>query len=418
MSETVDPPAPRPPAAPPALRVLLVEDNAGDAALVADLLDEAAEAFGGAPPLVEHVWRLSDGCAALTARRFDAVLLDLSLPDAHGLETVERVCAAAPDVPVVVMTGLADDAVAVRAVQAGAQDYLVKGAESARTVARALRYAVERQGLVRGRAEALRREREARAAAETLARDNARLLEEARRAVQARDDVLGIVSHDLRAPLSTVAMTASALRDQQDADPQALAAILTRAAEWALRIVRDLLDASAIDAGRLAIDPEPTTAAAVLEQVAALAEPAAAERDVRLAVACAADARWLEADVDRLTQALGNLVANAIKFSPTGGTVTLAASREHAARPGVAFRVADEGPGIPPEQLPHLFDRFWQARATRRGGAGLGLAIAKGIAEGHGGWVRAESVPGRGSTFILFMPDPADAHDSRRDDED
>lgn len=379
-------------------RLLLVEDNPGDADLMRDLLDEAAARAGAESPDVVHATRLDAACAELAradagGRAFDAALVDLSLPDAGGLDAVERLCAAAPALPVVVMTGLADDAVAARAVQAGAQDYLVKGVDDARTVGRALRYAVERQA---------------------LARERAALLAEARRAVAARDEVLGIVSHDLRTPLSTVAMAAAALRDQPAADPRAVAAVLTRSAEWALRIVRDLLDASAIEAGRLAIHPEPMTVAAVLEGVAALHEAAAAERGVRLAVARAPDARWLHADVDRLTQALGNLVANAIKWSPAGGTVTLAAARDASGgpdgapgggAPGVAFRVRDEGPGIPIEQLPHLFDRFWQARATRQGGAGLGLAITRGIAEGHGGHVRVESAPGRGSTFTLFVPD-------------
>lgn len=382
--------------------MLLVEDNPGDAELVLDLLGDAAPGADGRPPVVIHVARLDDACAALTdAARggvtFDAALLDLSLPDAQGVDTVARLCAAAPGLPVVVMTGLADDGVAAAAMHAGAQDYLVKGVDDARTVGRALRYAVERQA---------------------LARANARLLEEARRAVAARDDVLSIVSHDLRTPLSTVAVAARALGDQPGADRRHLAGVIGDAAAWALRIVRDLLDVSAIEAGRLGVYPEPMTVAAVLERVVALTAPAAAERGVLLDVTRAPDARWIDADVDRLVQALGNLVANAVKFSPAGSPVHVAAERRSGVAAGdadgdadggagVAFRVTDHGPGIPLAQLPHVFDRFWQARATRQGGAGLGLAIAQGIAHAHGGRVEVRSAPGHGSTFTLLLPDAA-----------
>jgi signal transduction histidine kinase len=330
--------------------------------------------------------------AARAGAAFDAALLDLSLPDAQGVDTVARLCAAAPGLPVVVLTGLVDDAVAARAVHAGAQDYLVKGVDDPRTVGRALRYAVERQA---------------------LAGANARLLDDARRAVAARDDVLGVVSHDLRTPLSTVGMAARALREQPGADPRHLGAVIGDAAAWALRIVRDLLDVTAIEAGRLGVHPEPMTVAAVLERVVALSAPAAGERGVHLAVDQAPDVRWVDADVDRLVQALGNLVANAIRFSEVGGTVLVAADRVAGSvdggGAGVGFRVTDHGPGIPPDQLPHVFDRFWQARPTRQGGAGLGLAIAKGIAEGHGGRLEVQTVPGRGTTFTFVLPDAAPA---------
>jgi signal transduction histidine kinase len=107
------------------------------------------------------------------------------------------------------------------------------------------------------------------------------------------------------------------------------------------------------------------------------------------------------ADADRIVQAVGNLLGNAIKFTPRGGSVTFAIERHP---DGIGFRVTDSGPGIAAADVPHLFDRFWQAQRTRRGGAGLGLAIARGIAEAHGGRIDVVTAPGEGSTFTLVLP--------------
>ncbi len=372
-------------------RVLVVEDNAADAELVADYLDGAAA--GEAPTAIECADRLAAALARVARERFDVVLLDLSLPDAQGLEGVAALTAAAPDVPVVVMTGLADDDVALAALHAGAQDYLIKGEDGGRVVRRAVRYAVERHRLRREREALLARERAARADAE--------------RAARLRDEVLGIVSHDLRSPLGTIVMSAHALAEAgasgvvERAD---LVGIIVRSAEWALRVIRDLLDVTAIEAGRLRIHREPMTVQAIADMVRSLFEVPAQAAGVRLDIDIGDAPRWIEADVDRTVQAVGNLVSNAIAFTPRGGRVSLTVARAAGPDAAVAFRVADTGPGIPPEQLPHLFDRFWQARTSRRAGAGLGLAIAHGIAEGHGGRIDVESTPGAGSVFTLILP--------------
>ena len=364
------------------INVLLIEDNPGDARLIQLALTEA----GATEIALECVGRLDDGLKRLASDGVDVVLLDLSLPDADRLDGVEAVGAAAPEVPIVVMTGLADDQVALAAMKAGAQDYLIKGEDGPRVVRRAIRYALERQEL-------LARERTARASAE--------------RAARARDEVLGVVSHDLRAPLSTIIMCAHALREP-DADRAELGEMIARSAEWSQRIIRDLLDVTAIEAGRLTIRPEPMAPDAVVETVQSMFAPIAAAAGVELVGERAGAPRWVDVDVDRLVQALGNIVANAIRFTPRGGRVTISATT---GRDGAAvFRVADTGPGIAPEHLPHLFDRFWQARGSRRGGAGLGLAIAKGIVEAHGGSIAVESAGGDGNgggggaTFTCRIP--------------
>jgi signal transduction histidine kinase len=369
-------------AAPPAepLTVLLVEDNPGDAMLMRDLLEEPDAAAHGPAPRVLDADRVSEARALLAAVRVDAVLLDLSLPDARGLDTVARVREAAPHLPIVVLTGLDDEAVAVQAVQAGAQDYLVKGAVTGLGVRRALRRAIERQ----------------------------RLLDAARRATRARDEVLGVVAHDLRNPLATVKMCAGAIAaGAPPAQVAEMTGVILRSAEWMEHIIRDLLDVTAIEAGRLAVA---TTALPVEEVLDAAREryaPLAAERGVAFEAraAGAAPPPPIAADFDRIQQVVGNLVGNAIKFTPAGGRVTLAAAADSLGETeAVRFEVADSGPGIPAAHLPHLFDRFWQARETRRGGAGLGLAIAKGIVEAHGGTIGVESELGAGARFWFVIP--------------
>ena len=360
--------------------VLIVEDNPGDAALLCDLLGETEPA-----PVVTVAERVSEACARLAASdgsAVDVVLLDLTLPDARGLETVARVRATAPHLPIVVLTGLDDEALAVRAVQAGAQDYLVKGTVTGAGVRRAVRHAVERQ----------------------------RLFEAARRATHARDVVLGVVAHDLRNPLGAVRLCASAL-GSLDASARVveLAGVIGHSVDLMERIIQDLLDVSAIEAGRLAVDPVPTSVAAVLATAYELAEPLAAAQGVTLGVRSSAGAAEVLADPARLQQALGNLLGNAVKFTAAGGRVTLGAALEASSDAGagvVRLEVADTGRGIAPAHLPHVFDRFWQADKARTGaGAGLGLSIVAAIAAEHGGTVTAaNATDGRGARFTLTVP--------------
>ena len=370
-------------------RLLVVEDNAADAELVVELFAQGAHASRGARTVIECVERIAHAVARLAETHFDAVLLDLSLPDAHGLEGVAAVAAAAPDVPIVVMTGCSDEALAVAAVKAGAQDYLVKGEDGSRIVRRAVRYAIERQ---RRRAE-----RDALLASERTARDAAE------RSARLRDEVLGIVSHDLRDPLGRIVMAGHGLADGSMPDAPMVGRLIVRSGELALRIIRDLLDVTAIEAGRLAIHAEPVQVETIVDAIDAMFRDAAAHAGLRWTLERRGGPVDVVADVDRVVQALGNLVANALKFTPRGGRVTLTiAGDPHEAR----FCVTDTGPGIAAEHLPRLFDRFWQARTLRRAGAGLGLAIARGIAEGHGGRIEVSSEPGRGSTFTLALPEP------------
>lgn len=245
-----------------------------------------------------------------------------------------------------------------------------------------------------------------------LAIDNARLYEQALRATRGRDEVLGVVSHDLRNPLSTINMCAGALLDPEPPTAEgvrSMAEIIQRSADWMQRIIRDLLDVTSIEAGRLALDRHPVGVAAVLDTVRELMIVQARDAGIELVVREPAVLMpAIEADHERVVQVLLNLIGNAVKFTAAGGRVMVRADAAGAegprAEPLVRFSVSDTGPGIPAEHLSHIFDRYWQVRTQGRAGAGLGLAIAKGIVEAHGGTIGVTSTVGEGTTFSFTIP--------------
>ncbi len=246
--------------------------------------------------------------------------------------------------------------------------------------------------------------------AEELARraavsiENARLYHAARRATQARDDVLGIVAHDLRNPLNTLLMQASLLRNGQ-AEPEhrarKSAELIERAATRMSRLIEDLLDVTRLDAGQLSVAQARVPVLPLVSDAVEAHRPLATSASLALRLEAAPEFPEVWADRDRLLQIFENLVGNALKFSKPGGRITIGAAPGEGA---VRFWVSDTGSGIPAENLPHLFERFWQARKGERRGAGLGLAIVKGLVEAHGGRIWVESLPGQGSTFFFTIP--------------
>jgi PAS domain S-box-containing protein len=232
--------------------------------------------------------------------------------------------------------------------------------------------------------------------------ENARLFAAAQRAVRVRDDFLAVASHDLQSPLGAVLLSASVLaREGTDERMRQYAKSILRAAERMDRLIHDLLDLAAIDAGQLSIDRQCYDACVLALDALELLEPVAEERTIHIR-------RELEAaivvcDRGRVLQILSNLLDNAIKFTPAGGTIVVRCE----ARPGdVVFAVVDDGPGIDPRFLPHVFDRFWQGRKDKRRGIGLGLSIAKGLVEAQGGAMWVDSEVGRGTAFYFSLPRP------------
>ncbi len=238
-----------------------------------------------------------------------------------------------------------------------------------------------------------------------VALDNAQAYRRARLATQTREDLLAVVSHDLRTPLGLILMTLrSLLRNPEGLGRNELRLPLERMRRSADRmghLIADLLDTASIDAGRLSVEPAPTWVGPIVAEVMDAMQPLAGIKSVRLSSSTPTDLPPLLADGPRLQQVLVNLLGNAIKFSAAGGRVALAVS---AATDVATFAISDTGVGIHPEDLPRLFERFWQSPSTARFGTGLGLFIAKGIVEAHGGRIRVESVVGSGTTVVFTVP--------------
>ena len=224
-----------------------------------------------------------------------------------------------------------------------------------------------------------------------------------RSAISAREEVLAVVSHDLRSPLGTVmAATELLLEVPLEADKRAhhLRAIVA-ATERMNRLIEDLLDVARIDAGGLRVERRAVRIDELVRRAREAAEVESRERGVVVARDGDVPEVEVRVDPDRVLQALQNLVGNALRHTPRGGRVGIGVDL----RDGVRLAVSDTGAGIDPDHLSHLFDRFWQPEEGEAGGAGLGLAIVKGVAEAHGGSVEVESTLGEGSRFTLHLPD-------------
>jgi signal transduction histidine kinase len=239
-----------------------------------------------------------------------------------------------------------------------------------------------------------------------VALESATLLRAATLASESRDEVLAVVSHDLRSPLGTVAMGAAMLRRSLASgsprleDDIEITHRITRSCKRMERLIEDLLDASRLDSGAVVVSPRALPASELLHDAVDAASLEAAASKVRVVTGEVA-ALQVMADRDRLLQVFSNLVGNALKFTPADGTIRLGVEREGAL---ARFTVSDTGAGIPAEHVPRLFDRFWKGEHGGRHGAGLGLYIARGIVEAHGGSIAAESAPGRGTTVAFTLP--------------
>jgi signal transduction histidine kinase len=177
--------------------------------------------------------------------------------------------------------------------------------------------------------------------------------------------------------------------------------VIQRAAHRANRLISDLLDVAKIQAGGLTVELASLDVPSLVQEALESAAPMATSKKLTVERVVADNIPPVAADRDRVLQVFGNLLGNAIKFTPAGGQITIRAENDGKE---AKFAVCDTGPGIPPEQVPHVFDRYWQAKSTAKLGTGLGLSIAKGIVEAHAGRIWVESEPGRGASFIFTLP--------------
>jgi PAS domain S-box-containing protein len=239
----------------------------------------------------------------------------------------------------------------------------------------------------------------------SMALENARLHDEIRWALRARDDTMSVVSHDLRNPVNAVKMLAGAVLRAGPSEPlpptvAEQVRVIQSAAQQMDTLIQDLLDMSRAEVGRFAVDTRSVHSGALLRDALRTLGPLAEDKGVTIATAWADSLPDVQVDPERITQVISNIVGNAIKFTPAGGEIRVSADELPDA---VVVRVSDTGPGIPVEHLVHVFDRYWQLTRRHRG-AGLGLPIAKAIIEAHAGRIWVESSEGKGATFHFTLP--------------
>ncbi|HEY7492732.1 MAG TPA: hybrid sensor histidine kinase/response regulator [Candidatus Tectomicrobia bacterium] len=363
--------------------MLIIEDDLGDVDLLRGLLVNAP------PPgfTLVHADRLATGLARLAVGDIDVVLLDLSLPDSHGMGTLHALQAQRPDVPVVILTGYDDDARAIQAVQAGAQDYLAKGSLDCHGLVRALRYAMERHHLQS-------------------------LVERMRQQDLARKDAfLSHVSHELRSPLSAiyqfVTIVLDGLAGELRPEQHEYLEIVLRNVNQLRTMIDDLLEVARADTGKLTVTPRRLSLTTVVADVLKALRMTAATKGVTLSVDLPSNMPRVYADPERVRQVLTNLIENGLKFTPAQGTVTVRAQECNDNPDFLCISVQDTGCGIEAKDLEKIFERLYQVATSidaSRHGLGLGLYICKELVVRHGGRIWAESQYGHGAIFYFTLP--------------
>ncbi|MBU1670699.1 MAG: response regulator [Actinobacteria bacterium] len=346
------------------IKILLIEDNPADADLLQEYLGEVEEtAFS-----ITHVETLAEGLEHLSLREADVVLLDLSLPDSRGFETFTTAHARAPRTPIIVLSGLSDEQLAVRAVQEGAQDYLVKGRVDSDLLVRAIHYGIERQ----------------------------RMLVEL-------DGFAHTVSHDLKGPLTAIKVASDTLlrltsrptTETTCMDIDEIAVLISRNVDKASALIKDIL--SLAEAGQVPKEVSEVDVRQVVERV--LEEKSGDIREKGVEVAVDEDLGHVIASPTHIYQVFLNLIGNSISHndSPSPRIEVSCLGRDADGRH--RYQVSDNGPGIPPDMIDRIFIPFTSGRA---GGTGIGLSIVDKITRVYDGSVTARNEGGACFEFSMM----------------
>jgi signal transduction histidine kinase len=387
------------------INILLVEDNPGDVDLIKIMLSEVPDFTFE----VENIDRLASAVTVLHTKNIDVVLLDLLLPDSQGLDSLLAIHSEAPAIPIVVLTIFDNEEMGIKAVQAGAQDYLIKDRVEPRSLVRSLLYAMERhqmevelrkqrddlENLLQERADLLSREQEAR--------------HEAEEANDLKSKFLAMVSHELRTPLTSIKGFITTLLAEDvswDIDEQQeFINIVGEETEKLTDLVEQLLEVSRLQGGVLRIQTEPRQLQTIIDT--AMAQLHMLTVNHQLLVEIPPDLPPIAADTRRLSQVITNLVDNAVKYSAPETQIAISARIVGKA---IRIDVRDQGDGIPQEAHLAVFEPFRQLERSQgiEKGAGLGLAICKGLVEAHSGriWIEASSTQGTTISFTIPVAEP------------
>lgn len=391
-------------------RILTVENNPTDALLLKTWLEETDGNYE-----LTLAERLETALALVRTTSFDAVLMDLGLPDSDGLDTLTRFRAEVPSLPVVVLTGANDLRLGLEALRLGAQDYMVKQDAQPAPLERSVRYAMERMRLeqvlqAKNREleqlnRALQQEMTKRQVAQL---DTIRINEDR---INIKGEFLSHVSHELRSPLTAVHQFTTILLDGLDGplnkDQREHLEIMFRNVNHLKLMIDDLLDASRAEASKLSVRRSCVSVEDIIEQSMKSLESAARDKGISLEFEMAPALPAVYADPSRISQVLSNLIDNALKYSRANTRVGIRAAVSKDDPTLICVSVADHGCGIDPEDIERVFERLYQTKnqvRSGRQGLGLGLYICKELIALHGGRIWADSKRQSGSTFHFTLP--------------
>ena len=370
------------------IKVLLVEDDEDDYVLTESLLSE----INLGTYTLDWVTTYDTGLERIAENAHDVCLLDYHLGAHTGLELLREAKARNYDLPIILLTGQGDQETDVEAMRAGASDYLIKGDLNSSLLERSIRYSLEQNRTGQERLQPVLAQ-EAQAQAEA--------------ANSAKDDFLAMVSHELRTPLNAMLGWIQILqlhKNSAETIDKAVEAI-ERSAKLQSKFIEDLLDITRIGNNSLTLEKQTVELGSLIDASITTIRPSADAKNINLEIVYDNSSEIsVYADSDRLQQVVNNLLTNAIKFTPKNGQITVKLAKKE---PDAEIIVKDSGIGITQEFMPYVFDRYRQAetRVTRRGGLGLGLAIAHRIVDLHGGSINVESDgENQGATFIVRLP--------------
>ncbi len=376
------------------IKVLLIEDNLAEARLLKEILkgNEKKEFH------LVNVSRLSEAISLLQQTNFDVILLDLTLPDSQGLESLAPLLITAPKLPIVVLTNTNDDNLALAALRQGAQDYLIKREVSLEILTRSLCYAIERKQME----EALRESNEA-LKMSVIERTNQ--LEKAQELNQLKTEFVSMLSHDFRNPLNKILLSAGLLEESRDRltkDQQVSYFRMIRSAIKDMdQLLTEVLLIGRADSGRLYCQFDPVD---LLDYCQKLVESFTVKPEPQLAIIFQVEGSlerglW---DINLIKHILTNLLGNALKYSPQGNQVEFKIIVESEQ---VVFKIIDRGIGIPSQDQEHLFKPFYRgSNVDNIQGTGLGLAIVGRCVEAHKGQIHLESEEGKGTKITVILP--------------